>query len=148
MNLFFDTSALVKYFHTESGTPEVIELIERPDNATWVSDLARVEFMSALYRKLRRGDIDGNQLDATLAGFESEWKQFNTQPVSELVLVEAEKLMRLTGADWGLRTLDAIHFASFALLAEEDWVFVVSDALLAEAVASEGFEVIKVALPG
>lgn len=32
MKLFFDTSALVKYFHNEQGSQEVIELIENPDN--------------------------------------------------------------------------------------------------------------------
>lgn len=146
MNLFFDTSALVKYFHTESGTAEVIELIEAPDNSVWVSDLARIEFVCALYRKRRNGEIDPTQLDTTLLGFESEWARFNTQPVSELVLGEAEKLMRRTGADHGLRTLDAIHFASFSLLAEDNWAFVVSDSLLGDAVTSQGFQVFKIGL--
>lgn len=148
MNLFFDTSALVKYFHTESGTPDVMQLIEAPGHSVWVSDLARIEFICALYRKRRRGDIDQVQLDTALSAFESEWAQFNTQPVSELVLAEAEKLMRVTGANHGLRTLDALHFASFSLLAEDDWAFVVSDGLLADAVASQGFQVVKIALSG
>ncbi|WML90397.1 PIN domain-containing protein [Thiothrix lacustris] len=55
MNLFFDTSALVKYFHPETGTAHVIELMENASNTIWVSDLARIEFISALYRKFRRG---------------------------------------------------------------------------------------------
>ena len=81
MNLFFDTSALVKYFHPEPGTVEVIELIENPVHQIWVSDLARIEFISALCRKLRRGDINNVQLQETLSGFDIEWAQFNHQPL-------------------------------------------------------------------
>lgn len=94
MNLFFDTSALVKYFHLEAGTAEVIELIDNPVHQIWVSDLARIEFISALYRKLRRGDIENVQLQETLSGFDLEWAQFNAQPLSEAVVIEADKLMR------------------------------------------------------
>jgi len=32
LNLFFDTSALVKYFHLESGTDQVVELIDNTEN--------------------------------------------------------------------------------------------------------------------
>lgn len=39
MNLFFDTSALVKYFHSETGTTQVINLIDDSNNVIWVSDL-------------------------------------------------------------------------------------------------------------
>ncbi len=73
MNLFFDTSALVKYFHPEAGTDKVVELIDNPKNKIWVSDLARIEFISALHRKLRRGDIDNTQLQETLSSFDLEW---------------------------------------------------------------------------
>jgi predicted nucleic acid-binding protein len=50
VNLFFDTSALVKYFHPEAGTAHVIELMDNASNTLWVSDLARIEFINALYR--------------------------------------------------------------------------------------------------
>jgi len=53
VNLFFDTSVLVKYFHPETGTAHVIELMDNASNTLWVSDLARIEFISALYRKFR-----------------------------------------------------------------------------------------------
>lgn len=147
MNLFFDTSALVKYFHPETGTDQVVELIDKVTHQIWVSDLAKIEFISALYRKLRRGDIDNAQLQETLSGFDAEWTQFNLQPLSDAVVAEADKLMRQKAQQYGLRALDALQFASFTLLAEEDWAFVVADGLLADAVASEHFAVIRIALP-
>jgi predicted nucleic acid-binding protein len=51
--LFFDTSALVKYFHVEEGTEQVTALINDSHNEIWVLELARIEFISALFRKYR-----------------------------------------------------------------------------------------------
>ncbi len=45
MNLFFDTSALVKFFHEEIGT----ELVTQ-QNEVWISELTIVEFLSVMYR--------------------------------------------------------------------------------------------------
>ncbi|MDP1615564.1 MAG: hypothetical protein Q8L68_07180 [Methylococcales bacterium] len=92
------------------------------------------------------GDIDNEQLDETLSGFDAEWLQFNHQPLGDAVVTEADKLMRRKGQQHGLRALDALQFASFILLAEEDWAFVVADGLLADIIAAESFTVIRVAL--
>lgn len=51
MNLFFDTSALVKLFHDEPGSDRVIEMVSSDANEIWVLEIARVEFLSALFRK-------------------------------------------------------------------------------------------------
>jgi predicted nucleic acid-binding protein len=147
LNLFFDTSALVKYFHLESGTDQVVELIDNAENQIWVSDLARIEFISAFYRKLRRGDIDSGQLQESLSSFDIEWDQFNQQPLSDTVITEADKLMRKKASKYGLRALDALQLASFIVLAEKDWAFIVADGVLADTVVSENYDVIRVALP-
>jgi predicted nucleic acid-binding protein len=74
--LFFDTSALVKYFHVEEGTEQVTTLINDPDNDIWVLELARVEFISALFRKYRTYIINDNQLESAIGGFEAEYSHF------------------------------------------------------------------------
>lgn len=145
MKLFFDTSALVKYFHDEAGTQQVVSLIMDHANEIWVSDLTRVEFLSALYRKVRTAELGVNQLYDAIVGFDEEWKRFSVQPLGHIVVTEAEKFLRKQGQKYRLRALDALQFASFALLAELDWQFVVADELLASAVAAEGFHVIRVA---
>jgi len=147
MKLFFDTSALVKYFHNEQGSQEVIKLIENHENEIWVSDLARVEFVSALHRKFRNKEIDMFQLNEALKGFDSEWNNFNIQPLGNTVITTADQLLRENADQYRLRALDAIHFASFTLLAEKNWAFVVADSLLADAVAANQFKVIRIALP-
>lgn len=62
MNVFFDTSALVKFFNVEQGTDRVTELIVNRRNRIIISELARLEIYSALYRKFRNHQIDNIQL--------------------------------------------------------------------------------------
>jgi uncharacterized protein with PIN domain len=64
--LFFDTSALVKYFREEPGSARVITLIEEDRHAVRISALARVEFVSAIHRKRREGLLSQAQLQTGL----------------------------------------------------------------------------------
>jgi predicted nucleic acid-binding protein len=57
MNVYFDTSAIVKLFSVESGTEEVEKLINEPKNEIWLLELAETELISAVYRKLRNNEI-------------------------------------------------------------------------------------------
>jgi len=43
MNLFFDTSALVKLFSNEQGSETVKELVTNPANPIYALDLAVIE---------------------------------------------------------------------------------------------------------
>lgn len=54
--------------------------------------------------------------------------------------------MRHKAQQYGLRALDAIQLASFTLLAENDWAFVVADGLLADTATSENITVIRINL--
>ena len=54
MNLFFDTSALVKFFHEEEGTDIVTDLILEQNNEVWISDYhqKQVTIILVLFLKL------------------------------------------------------------------------------------------------
>ncbi|MDM8560756.1 type II toxin-antitoxin system VapC family toxin [Candidatus Parabeggiatoa sp. HSG14] len=143
MILFFDTSALVKYFHVEEGTERVTALINDSNNEIWILELARIEFISALFRKYRAHIINDNQLESAIEGFEAEYSTFNVEPLSQPAAFEAEYLLKKYGKTEGLRTLDALHFAAFRLLAEEGWYFVAADEVLCHTVQLEGFNVIN-----
>ena len=54
---FFDTSAFVKYFAIEQGSDIVINLIDKPINNTWITELTLTEFYCALYRKFRNNEL-------------------------------------------------------------------------------------------
>jgi uncharacterized protein len=134
MKLYFDTSALVKFFHEEEGTQEVTDLITAKDNEVWVSELAKIEFLSALYRRVRNNEITDEQLAEAMSSFEEESASFNCEPIRHATVKEAEAVLKQYGKSHGLRTLDALQLSAFSLIAEKDWGFVAADKNLCEVV--------------
>lgn len=143
MNVFFDTSAVVKYFHVEAGTEQVTALIQDACNEVWLSELVRIEFISAIYKKYRTGAIDDKQLEEALAGFETDYASFHVEPLGPPVTDKAEHLLRKYAKTEGLRTLDALHMAAFSLLADKTWIFVAADSTLCHAAELEGYNVVN-----
>jgi len=142
--LFFDTSALVKFFHREKGTDVVVSLITDPGNSVWLSELARLEFVCAVYRRYRMKKIEEDQLLSALDGFSLEFSRFNTRKIGSAVLDEAETLVNRLGKSVGLRALDAIHLATFSLFNQFDEMpFVTTDEILLNAARSIGAKVIN-----
>src|SRR5438093_4214699 len=52
---FFDTSALVKHYHAEVGTPKVRAILAEPGAEHLISRLATVEMLSGFAGKVRTG---------------------------------------------------------------------------------------------
>jgi len=127
MNLFFDTSALVKFFHEEKGTETVTQLILGRTNEVWILELARVEFISAVSRRFRNREMNERQLNAAIDFFENEIAGFNIEPLGHAVVEEAESILKKFGKTNRLRTLDALHLGAFSLISESNWFFVASD---------------------
>lgn len=142
LNMFFDTSALVKYFYDEPGSDQVIDLIETPKHASWCSRLACVEFVSAMHRKYREGALDEAHLERALMGFEQAMAAFRIESLNRTVVSEAEALLKTHGREDALRTLDALHLATYLRLADHQWRFVVADARLYTVAEKEGGAVI------
>ena len=127
MNFFLDTSALVKLFHNEPGTDVVTQIIEHPTTEIWLSDLARLEFTSALYRRFRNKELDEIRLHTSFINFEKQFNDFRLEPLNRLVIDEARLLLKKYGKVHGLRTLDALHLGTFSLISEQGWCFVTAD---------------------
>lgn len=94
MILFFDTSALVKFFHNENGTEAVTDLLNSQENKIWISELVKLEFLSALHRRFRNNEIDENILTDAIEGFEEELNRFNVEPLSHATVQEARDLLQ------------------------------------------------------
>lgn len=127
MILFFDTSALVKFFHIEKGSEIVTELLNNQENEIWVLELVRLEFISALHRRYRNKEINEEMLLEAIQGFEEEFSRFNIEPLGHAIVKEGEDLLKKHGRDYGLRTLDALHLGCFSLISENNWCFVSMD---------------------
>lgn len=70
MILFFDTSALAKFFHNEEGTEAVTNLLNSQENEPWILELATLEFISVLHRRFRDKEINEKSLAEAIDGFE------------------------------------------------------------------------------
>ena len=143
MILFFDTSALVKFFHIEEGTEIVTELLNNQENEIWVLELVKMEFISALHRRFRNKEINEEMLAEATKGFEEELSRFNIEPLSQIVVKEGEELLKKYGKEYGLRTLDALHIGCYSLISEEDWSFVSTDGNLCAVAEFMGQKVIN-----
>ena len=139
MRFFFDTSALVKFFYVESGTRIVTQIMEYADAEIWISDLARLEFTSALYRRYRNKTLDEIKLHIATTYFDKQLGSFNIEPLNQLVIDEAGLFLKKYGKEYGLRTLDALHLGTYSLISEHGWCFVTSDTVLADVANQAGF---------
>ena len=143
MILFFDTSALIKFFHEEEGTETVTGLIHNEENEIWISEVAGVEFLSALYRRFRNNEINQNELEITISAFDEQFMSFNIEPFGDVTINEAKILLKKYGKTKGLRTLDAFQLGAFTLICDDDWFFVTSDTRLCNIAEQIGLRTIN-----
>lgn len=121
----------------------VTALINSGDNEVWISELARVEFLSALFRRTRNREITDKQLAEAISGFDDESASFNCEPFGHATIKEAESILKQYGKSLGLRTLDALQLSAFSLIAEKDWYFVSADDNLCAVVKTQGYQTIN-----
>jgi uncharacterized protein len=143
MKYYFDTSALLKFYHVEDGTDKVSDLIKTPGNIVYISELAKIEFVSALFRRLRCGELEKSDLSEALSLFNEDVKRFFIEPLHDAVIKEAKQLLMKYGENSGLRTLDALHLASFVLLNLKDGIFVAADLILIEVADRMGLKTLN-----
>ncbi len=145
MLYYFDTSALVKIYHKEEGSDTVITLFEEEGVINYLSQLTFTEFSCTLYRKFRNKEItEEKDVLQTIRHFEIDMQYENVINLDENVFSEAKNLIVKWGGKFSLKTLDALHLASFVQLAQlNEITFVCADVKLCELVAESGYDVIN-----
>lgn len=133
MNLYLDSSAVVKLFAKEAGSSNLVELLRSELGGSGsrliVSRLTRVETL----RSLRRRGVDVSAAKAFLAQ-------------ADLIELRAEDfILAETLTPPQLRSLDALHLASAIRLSQLDIGFVTYDRQLGAAARDAG---LKVLTPG
>ena len=113
--LFWDTSALVKHYHPELGTPKVDNLLQRPGSEHLISRLAVTETFSAFAGKVRARLITSIEFNQLCRRFLADTRR-KLFSVARLLIAhhkEAERILRLYGPQpgQGIRTLDSIQLA-------------------------------------
>ena len=128
---YFDASALVKRYVREKGSSKVQRLLAAEVSAT--SRLSAVEIASAVARRVREGNLSGEDRNRILAAVDRDMTGVLVVEVTAAVLTSAQLLLQRHP----LRTGDAIQLASCLHLQEhieDDVTFVgFDDRLLAAA---------------
>jgi predicted nucleic acid-binding protein len=138
MILYLDTSALVKLFIEEAGSPEV-RTAARLAGQSATSRIAYVEFLAALARREREG-LPPAVSQEIRNQFEAVWPDLVVIEVSRAITVRAAACARAHR----LRAYDAVHLASAQEVHETapDVVFACFDARLNDAAKAQGMRVL------
>jgi predicted nucleic acid-binding protein len=137
---FFDTSALVKVYHREEGSDFCLKIYSS-QSPIIISELARVELLSALYRKHREKQLNAKALQAVLKIFKLDYN--DRYEVLQLASLIYDDACTQHSSVHGLRTLDSLQLATFLNYCEQDQdSFVCADKKLFDVVKSEGVDAI------
>lgn len=138
MTCYFDTSALVKIYHREGGTDAMLEIYDG-DDVIQISELARLEFLTTVMRKLREGTLDEQTRHAVLSRFRQDLRdRYQVLHFTSMVVEETERVLDIHGRSHPLRTLDAIQIAFYHVYSEDDTLFVCADQRLTTVLDREG----------
>lgn len=143
MELFVDTSALVKLYYPEIDSDRVEEKILEAKRV-YLCELAAVEFASALSKKVRMGELDKKDVHLIWNSFSSDLKSAQFQIISlfEEDYSKSAELILKHGAEDNLRTLDSLQLA--AALQAPQAGFVSADRLLNGMAQKVGLQVVEI----
>jgi uncharacterized protein len=148
---FYDTSAAVKHYRAEAGTPKVDGLLAVTGSRSFLSGLGVVEVHSVLARLVRIGQITPADFHVVRGRFLADvaaglWQVVR---VTDGDLQRAQMLLVKYGLTRGLRTLDAIQLAVALELqaALPLGGFICADVNLCYAAAAEGLTVVNPEAP-
>ncbi len=144
---YLDTSALVKRYKTEEGSETVDYLYNNlpSGHSLSISFLTVLEFVSAIRRLLKEGNITDEEFRDVLSTFSQEVEPFLIKSIDDKIVADA--LTYVTRH--GLRSADSIQLATVMELrgimegVGESVIFVCDDEELAKAGRVENLEVIN-----
>lgn len=111
--LYLDTSALVKQYIQETGSEDVLDLIQGSEHVG-TSLISRAEMSAALSRAARSKILPASAAHAAWERFLEDWSSLSRLNVSRQIIDRAS----LLAWDYPLRGYDAVHLASAILWQE------------------------------
>ncbi len=144
---FLDSSALVKFYHREIGTPEVDHIVNARESVVQISRLSVAELTSAFAIKVRTHSIEKEDADVFLRQFRRDVVNGKLQvfSIGEAEFSKGELLVERYAFTQRLRALDALQLAVALELRDQKLAdhFVAADTILCEVAGLEGFSVIN-----
>ena len=139
--IYFDTSALAKWYLPEEQSNEVEKYIQEHGPVV-ISELTVVEMRDLLARHRREGTLDPNTEIKVFATFEEDIRQkfLVCHPLSDGVARGAVNLLSVL-SDLPLRMVDAMHLAMAKEIQTD--IFATADPIMANAAKAMGFSVVR-----
>ncbi|MBE0428154.1 MAG: type II toxin-antitoxin system VapC family toxin [Nitrospirae bacterium] len=122
MKAFLDTSSLIKLYHTEEGSDIVMNALSNDIREIILSELAILEFRSALWKKIREKEIKEKTAIEVIKCFQNDGDNFHWILLQSDIVESASNLLMKYGSQ-GLRTLDSLQLAAALTLRDEECVF-------------------------
>ena len=101
MKVFLDTSSLLKLYHREQGSEKLLEFISQNASQIFLSELAKVEFVSAIWKNVRMQLLPESVATQIISFFENDFDNFYWIKVDSKTLELAKELIKKI---WKLRT--------------------------------------------
>ena len=140
--IYLDTSALIKRFVNEKGSPLVQSIVQRTE-AIATAKIAYAEIFAGLTRKLREGNLSKAQYALACRQFESDWHAYLRVELEDDILLLARDLIQRRP----LRGFDVVHLASalrLKIALGEEVTFAAADGRLLKAAEGENLEPLNV----
>ncbi len=147
---FFDTSALLKRYHPETGSDVIDAVFDLADAVRVISDISIIEVYSAFARHVRVGEVTPEDFQAVKLELDSDIQEGRLRVIalSDADKSEAAALIERHGMTRALRTLDALHLAVMKRIGTPRIHAVYcADQSLAAVLSAEGFTVIDPEAP-
>ena len=130
MKIFFDTSSLFKLYHREADTAELEQRLSVITiTGIYLSEIAKVEFASTVWKKVRTKEITELEAQTTLDLFELDFAKYNFLTTDSIIIEQARILTSKYGSQ-GLRTLDSVQLSTAVSLYRHVDIFLTADKLL------------------
>lgn len=122
MNLFLDTSVIVKLYHHEEGTENLVNFLLRysSDLILTISDLSLIEFRSVLLRRVREKEIDIDTSKQVFNNFDQDTELMNLIEINKIIKNRAQHLIIDHGSTHTIKTLDSLQLSS-AIVANDNF---------------------------
>ena len=140
MKAFLDTSSLIKLYHQEEGSDSITRTISNDVEEIFLSELAVLEFRSAIWKKTREKEIEEKDAIEVISCFHNDHDNFQWILLQSDIVESAAHLLMKYGKN-GLRTLDSLQLATALTLKDEECIFLTSDKLLQSLLEEEKLKI-------
>lgn len=116
MNIYLDTSLLVPIYVPEIYSEKILKVITEATHKIYISQLAETEFYSALAINMRTNKLTKKQVKQITEVFKEDMASSIFEKIKITDAVFKKAIDFITTYQTNLRTLDALHLASAAVL--------------------------------